>query len=77
MAGWGDSGSQTGSKIAPCGGFLCGFNIVGHFMRRARQWACAHNAPLFPVGEGDRPRLEKKRTRLIVISWGTVGNQCC
>ena len=30
MAGWGDSGSQTGSRTAPSGGFLCGFNIVGH-----------------------------------------------
>ena len=29
MAGWGDSGSQTGSRIAPSGGFSCGFNIVG------------------------------------------------
>ena len=29
MAGWGDSGSQTGSRTASSGGFLCGFNIVG------------------------------------------------
>ena len=29
MADWGDSGSQTGSRTAPSGGFLCGFNIVG------------------------------------------------
>ena len=28
MVGWGDSGSQTGSRTAPSGGFLCGFNIV-------------------------------------------------
>ena len=25
----GDSGSQTGSRTVPSGGFLCGFNIVG------------------------------------------------
>ena len=29
MAGWGDSGSQMGSRTASSGGFLCGFNIVG------------------------------------------------
>ena len=29
MVGWGDSGSQTGSRIAHSGGFLCGFNILG------------------------------------------------
>ena len=36
MAGWGDSGSRTGSRTAPSGGFSCGFNIVGWFMRWAR-----------------------------------------
>ena len=30
MAGWGDSGSQTGSRTASSGGFPCDFNIVGH-----------------------------------------------
>ena len=29
MAGWGDSGSQTGFRTAPSGGCLCGFNIMG------------------------------------------------
>ena len=29
MADWEDSGSQTGSRTTPSGGFLCGFNIVG------------------------------------------------
>ena len=29
MAGWRDSGSQTGSRTTPSDGFLCGFNIVG------------------------------------------------
>ena len=29
MVSWGDSGSQTGSRTAPSGGFPCGFNIVG------------------------------------------------
>ena len=29
MAGWGDSGSQTGSRTASSGGFPCGFNIGG------------------------------------------------
>ena len=28
MAGWVDSGSQTGFRTAPSGGFLCGFNIM-------------------------------------------------
>ena len=31
MAGYEDSGSQTGSRTTPSGGFLCGFNIVGRF----------------------------------------------
>ena len=29
MAGWEDSGSQTGCRTAPSGGFPSGFNIVG------------------------------------------------
>ena len=29
IAGWGDLGSQTGSKTAPSGGFPCDFNTVG------------------------------------------------
>ena len=29
MVGWGDSGSQTGSRTAPSSRFPCGFNIVG------------------------------------------------
>ena len=29
MVGWEDSGSQTGSRTASSGGFLCGSNIVG------------------------------------------------
>ena len=29
IVSWGDSGSQTSSRIAPSCGFLCGFNIVG------------------------------------------------
>ena len=29
MVGWGDSGSQMGSRTALSSGFLCGFNIVG------------------------------------------------
>ena len=37
MASWGDSGSQTGSRTALSSGFMCGFNIVGRFMIRARQ----------------------------------------
>ena len=28
IAGWGDLGSQTGSKTAPSGGFPCDFNTV-------------------------------------------------
>ena len=41
MAGCGVSGPQTGSRTAASGGFPCGFNTVGRFMRRGRQWACA------------------------------------
>ena len=29
MTGWGDSGSHTGARTTPSGGFLYGFNIVG------------------------------------------------
>ena len=29
MAGWGDSGSQTGSRTALSGEFFYGFNIMG------------------------------------------------
>ena len=29
MAGWRDLGSHTGFRIAPSGGFPCGFSIVG------------------------------------------------
>ena len=49
IAGWGDLGSQTGSKTAPSGGFPCEFNTVGalsRFMRRARQWACTGVGPI-------------------------------
>ena len=28
IVGWGDLGSQTGSKTAPSGGFPCDFNTV-------------------------------------------------
>ena len=29
VAGWEDSGSHTGFKTAPSGGFPCGFSVVG------------------------------------------------
>ena len=35
MADWGDSRSQTGSRIAPSSRFSCGFNILGRYIRRA------------------------------------------
>ena len=46
MAGRGDSGSQMGFRTAFFGGFSCGFNIVGRFMRRAKQWVCAGVGPI-------------------------------
>ena len=35
-----------GSRTPPSGGFLCGFNTVGRFMRRVRQWAYADVMPI-------------------------------
>ena len=44
MAGWGDSGSQTGSKTAPSGRFLCGFNIIGRLGQLHEVGLCGRQA---------------------------------
>ena len=46
MVGWGGSRSQTGSRTVPFGGFPCGFNTVGRFMRQARRWVNADVGPI-------------------------------
>ena len=49
---------------------------LGRLARGTQLGLMVPTVPHFPAGEGDCPRLEK-RTRLIVIAWGTVNNQCC
>ena len=37
---------EMDSRTASSGGFSYGFNTAGHFIRRARQWACAVVEPI-------------------------------